>query len=82
MNLDTGKIDDAYLALLMLGATGNRAWKGLDSDTMRRLHERGFISDPNDRGYTVVFSDEGLTRARRLLAEMFTRDASPPASSD
>jgi hypothetical protein len=71
MELDTDKIDDAVLALLMLGASGNRAWKGFDWEAMNRLHERGFISDPRTRAQSIVFTDEGLARARRLLGELF-----------
>jgi hypothetical protein len=48
MELDSDKIDDAVLALLMLGASGSRAWKGIDSSVLARLHERGFISNPQD----------------------------------
>ncbi|WP_208354244.1 DUF6429 family protein [Pseudaestuariivita rosea] len=45
--LDEDKIDDATLALLRLGLHAeSRAWKGFDWDSMERLHEKGFISDP------------------------------------
>ena len=47
MMLDNEKIDEAVLALLLLGMhNGARAWKGFDWDAMNRLHEKGFISDP------------------------------------
>jgi hypothetical protein len=37
--IDTDRIDDTVLALLLLGLhDGMRAWKGLDWDTMDRLH--------------------------------------------
>ena len=72
MTLDTAKIDDAVLALLVLGRhDGGRAWKGFDWDALNRLHERGYISDPRGRAKSVVFTDEGLARAERLLAELF-----------
>jgi hypothetical protein len=73
MNLDPDKIDDAVLALLLLGATGNRAWKGLDVDALTRLHDKGFISDPMTRSQTIEFSQEGLERAQRLQSELFDR---------
>ena len=63
MELDPDKIDDAVLALLMLGASGKRAWKGIDAAALARLHERGFISDPNNRKPTLDFSEQGLARA-------------------
>lgn len=75
MDPDADKIDDAVLALLLLGATGNRAWKGLDVDALSRLHAKGFISDPMTRSQTIEFSPEGLERARRLQVELFARDA-------
>ena len=47
MELDHAKIDDAVLALLQLGLhDGCRAWKGFDWDSLGRLHEQGYISDP------------------------------------
>lgn len=74
MNLDTDRIDDAMLALLLLGRhDGQRAWKSFDWDAMGRLHERGLISDPQGRAKSVVFTDEGLREAQRLLQALFER---------
>ena len=45
MDIDTDRIDDAVLALLLLGLhDGCRAWKGFDWNAMDRLHEKGMIS--------------------------------------
>ena len=74
MPLDPDKIDDAVLALLTLGASGTRAWKGFDANALRRLHERGYISDPHGKGQSITFSDDGLERAQRLANELFGRD--------
>lgn len=72
MKLDAEKIDRAVLALLYLGLhEDQRAWKGFDWDAMNRLHEKGFISDPVGKAKSVVFTDEGLEEARRLLEELF-----------
>lgn len=72
MNLDNEKIDEAVLALLVLGIhNGSRAWKGFDWDSMNRLHEKGFISDPQGKARSVVFSEAGLKEARRLLQKLF-----------
>lgn len=72
MVLDTDKVDDAVLALLVLGLhSGCRAWKGFDWEAMNRLHDRGYISDPRTRAQSVVFTDEGLARAERLLEVLF-----------
>lgn len=73
MNLDVDKIDRAILALLYLGLHDEvRAWKGFDWESLNRLHEKGFISNPRGKAKSVVFTEEGLTKARRLLEEMFS----------
>ena len=46
---------------------GARAWKGFDWDAMDRLHRAGLISDPRGRAKSVVFTEDGLGRAERLL---------------
>jgi hypothetical protein len=76
MELDTNKIDDAVLALLALGLhDGVRAWKGFDWESMNRLHEKGFISDPRSKTKSVVFTEEGLVRSRQLLEQLYGREA-------
>ena len=72
MELDKAKIDDAVLALLLLGMHDNvRAWKSFDWDAMERLHEQGYISNPRGKAKSVVFTDEGLRRADQLLEALF-----------
>jgi hypothetical protein len=72
MDLDNNKIDDATLALLYLGLhDGARAWKGFDWGAMERLYEQGYITDPRGKAKSVIFTDEGLERAKRLLEELF-----------
>jgi hypothetical protein len=73
MPLDYDKIDDAVLALLTLGASGDRAWKGLDLESLTRLHERGYISDPMAKSMSLTFSPEGLARAKQLQRELFEK---------
>ena len=75
MTLDDDKIDRAVLALLYLGIhDGARAWKGFDWDAMNRLHEKGFITDPRGKAKSVVFTEEGLAEARKLLEELFSAE--------
>jgi hypothetical protein len=72
VELDTNKLDDAVLALLSLGLhDGARAWKGFDWDAMNRLHEAGYFTDARGKAKSVVFTEEGLERAERLLHELF-----------
>lgn len=74
MELDETKIDDAVLALLLLGVHDEgRAWKGFDWEAMNRLHEKGYISDPRSKAKSVVFSEEGMERAGQLLERLFCK---------
>jgi hypothetical protein len=74
MLLDTDKIDDAALALLYLTLhDGSRAWKGFDWDVLGRLHDKGMIDNPVGKVKSVVFTDEGLERAKTLFKEMFEK---------
>jgi hypothetical protein len=72
-DINTGKIDDAVLALLYLGLhDGCRAWKGFDWDAMHRLYEKGYITDPVSKAKSVVFTEEGLRESQRLFRELFS----------
>jgi Domain of unknown function (DUF6429) len=72
MALNTEKIDEAALALLYLTLhDDDRAWKGLDWETLGRLHKKGMIHDPAGRTKSVVFTPEGLERAAKLSEAMF-----------
>ena len=73
-NLDTDKIDDTVLAVLMLGASGNKAWKGLDTAVLDRLHAKGLVGDPYGKTPTIELTDDGLTRAKRLVVELFGQE--------
>jgi Domain of unknown function (DUF6429) len=74
MPLNTDKIDNAALALLYLTLhDGYRAWKGFDWDVLGRLHDKDMTHDPVGKVKSVVFTDEGLQRAKALFEEMFER---------
>ena len=71
-DIDLDRIDDAVLALLWLGRHGyGRVWKGFDWDTMNRLHEKGYISNPVGKAKSVVLSEEGERRSEELFSELF-----------
>ena len=79
MDIDENRIDDAVLALLLLGLhDGRRAWKSFDWDALDRLHAKGLISDPVGKAKSVMFTDAGLERARRLFHEMFASSTASP----
>jgi Domain of unknown function (DUF6429) len=72
MPLNRDKIDDTALALLYLTLhDGCRAWKGFDWGVLGRLHDKGLIDDPVGKVKSVVFTPEGLQRAKALFKEMF-----------
>jgi uncharacterized protein DUF6429 len=75
MNEDPDKIDEAVLALLLLGLHDeSRAWKGHDWDALGRLHEKGYISNPASKSKSIVFTEEGLRQAERLFAKLFSKN--------
>jgi DNA-binding PadR family transcriptional regulator len=75
MEINCDKIDDFTLALLYLVTSesryGARAWKSFDWDTMDRLHQKGYISDPKGKAKSVMISEEGLSRAKELFEHFF-----------
>jgi len=75
MEYEKEKVDKYSLALLYLvgwqdGPT-SRAWKGFDWETMNRLHEKGFISDPKGQAKSVILYEEGFREAEKLSQEFF-----------
>ena len=72
MELDEDRLDQATLALLMLGLhEGDRAWKSHDWAVLNRLHEKGYITNPVGQAKSVAFTEEGLRESRRLLKALF-----------
>lgn len=80
MEIDEDKIDEYTLALLYLVAherhdgAGARAWKGFDWDTLNRLHEKGYISNPVGKAKSVGMSEEGFLMAKELFERHFTSE--------
>jgi len=80
MNYDEDKIDEFTLALLYLvtherhEGLGARAWKGFDWDTLNRLHEKGYISNPAGKAKSVVMTEEGFLKAKELFEQHFTKE--------
>lgn len=81
MEYDENKIDEFTLALLYLvtherhEGFGARAWKGFDWDTLNRLHEKGYISNPIGKAKSVGMSEEGFLKAKNLFEQHFTKKA-------
>lgn len=77
MDYDKDKVDEAVLALLYLNAFRDdeitRTWKSFDWGAMDRLYQEGYISDPKSKAKSVVFSKDGLERAKSLFEKHFSR---------
>jgi len=75
MDYDKDKVDEATLALMFLVTSsdkwGARAWKGFDWDTLDRLFEKGYISEPKGKARSVVVTDEGLRLSEELFRKYF-----------
>ena len=76
MKYDKTKIDEAALALLFVNSwkeatDHNRAWKSLDWDIGKRLHEKGLISNPVGKAKSVFLTPEGIELAQKVAAELF-----------
>ena len=77
MNCDENKIDEYTLALLYLVVNerheglGAKVWKGFDWDTLNRLHEKGYISNPVSKAKSVGMTEEGFLKAEELFKRHF-----------
>ena len=75
MAYNEDKVDEMTLALLYLVMTqdreGTRAWKGFDWETMDRLNEKGYISNPKGKAKSVTLSDEGRGWLRSCSKSIF-----------
>ena len=75
MEYDKDKVDEMMLALLYLtifkDEFGFRAWKGLDWDSLDRLHEKGYISNPKSKGKSVTLSEAGAKLSEELFKKHF-----------
>src|SRR5215469_4362719 len=83
LEIDEEKVDEAVLALLYLTMFKDkpywRAWKSHNWDSLDRLHEKGYISDPATKARSVVLTEEGAKRSQDLFEKYFTKAASDPS---
>ena len=68
-------IDEIILALLFFNSFednyGKRAWKSLNWDSLNRLHEKEYISDPKKKAKSVIISDEALKLGKKFAENYF-----------
>lgn len=76
MEINNEKVDEMTLALLYLTTFkdkhGVRAWKGHSWDVLDRLYESGYIYDPASKANSVMLTEEGAERSKRLFEKYFT----------
>lgn len=81
MNYDKDKVDEYTLALLYLvvhtrhEGLGASAWKGFDWETMDRLYEKGYITNPVGKAKSVGMTEEGFLKAKNLFEEHFVKES-------
>ena len=75
MEYDKDKVNNMTLALLYLTTFrdqyGERAWKGIDWDTLDRLYEKGYISNPKSKAKSVGLTEEGEKLSKELFFKHF-----------
>ena len=73
MEYDKDKVDELVLALLYLTTheQGTRAWKGMDWETMNRLHEKGYIGNPKSKAKSVILTQKGAQLSEELFKKHF-----------
>ena len=76
MDCDQQKVEEMVLALLYLttfeDGPGMRAWKGHDWNTLDRLHEKGYISNPASKAKSVMLTEEGAKLSKQLFERHFS----------
>ncbi len=81
MEIDKDRVDEMVLALLYLTTFKDkpnwRAWKGHNWDSLDRLHQRGYISDPATKAKSVLLTEKGAKRSQVLFEKHFKEHFSP-----
>lgn len=77
--IDTGRIDEAVLALMFLTLHKGRdwepwrAWKSFDRAAMGRLRGQDLRFDPVGKAKSVVLTDEGYRRCEEAYRRLFAK---------
>lgn len=77
MEIDEEKVDEAVLALLYSTTFEDkptwRAWKGHNWDSLDRLHQKGYISDPATKAKSALLTEEGVKQSQILFEKHFMK---------
>ena len=75
MEYDKDKVDEMTRALLYLVMHGKqdeeRVWKGFDRETVNRLHEKKYITDPRSKAKSVALLGDAARRSEELFEKHF-----------
>lgn len=75
MEYNKDKVDEMVLALLYLTSThnqyGTRAWKGLNTEVMDRLYQKGYTEDPRGQSPSIALTETGAKLSRELFFQHF-----------
>jgi len=76
VDYDIERVDETVLALLYLtlhdeNEFGARAWKSHDWETLNRLYEKDFISNPKSKAKSVLLTKGGVRTSQRLFRKLF-----------
>lgn len=75
MEYDKDRVDEIVLALLYLTSShneyGTRAWKGLNTEAMDRLYQKGYIGDPRGKSPSIALTETGAELSRELFFKHF-----------
>ncbi|MFQ5686172.1 MAG: DUF6429 family protein [Candidatus Scalindua sp.] len=76
-NTDKDKLSEVTLAILWLGAHGDkcgtRVWKNVDWDLTDLLFEKGWISYPKSKSKSVMLTDDGEELAEKYFSKYFSK---------
>jgi hypothetical protein len=77
MEIDEEKVDEAVLALLYLTTFEDKpnwgAWKIHDWDSLDRLHQKGYISNPATKAKSVLLTEADARRSEDSFKKYFTK---------
>jgi len=75
MEYNKEKVDEMTLALLYLNIfeehDWKRTWKSYDWDTLDRLYNKGYISNPKSKSKSIVLTEEGAEFSKELFKKHF-----------
>ena len=78
MEIDEQKMDEVVLALLYYtrfkDGVNTRAWKSYEWSILDRLHEKGFIDNPQSKSKSVVLFESAVVEGEKLVNKYFAKE--------